>query len=172
MKTLALLSAIVVSLLPLASGAGQVQITTRVFTPPDSLKLPAQVRYLSKCEWQDTLRTLAMTKGTWFRMATNTPTPSGKTTRVDIPNPKPEGFWRRDAQPDFFIRSIDYTPKATPGGIELIGNFKLDPAAAPRDTSRSETVTAFKVHGRIPHGKVMTFGQGGHFFVLEPSKVE
>lgn len=171
MKTLALLSTILVSLMPLASGADQVKITTMVFKVADSVKLPTQVRIVSKSEWQKTLRTLASTKGTDLWVAPSARTTSGKTTQVILPDQKPASFRQRDAEPLFPIRSIEYTPKSTPGGIDLIGNFKPDPAAT-RDTSRSETVTTFKVHGHIPRGKVMTFGQGGHFFALEPSKAD
>jgi hypothetical protein len=171
MKTLALLSAIVVSLLPLYSGAGEVKITTMVFKAPDSVKLPGQVRVISKSEWQQTLRTLAQTKGTDLFVTPAARTPSGKTARVNLPSTKPGSFWRRDDAAAFPVSRIDYTPKETPGGIELTGNFQLNPAAA-HHLSRSETLTAAKVHGHIPRGKVMTFGLGGHLFVLEPSKVE
>lgn len=171
MKTLALLSAVVAPLLPLSSSADQVKITTMVFKAPDSVNLPAQVRVISKSEWQQTLRTLASTKGTDLWVTPSARTTSGKTIQMDLPDPKPASLSQRDDEPVFPISRIEYTPKETRGGIELIGNFKLKPGTT-RDKAASGTVTAAKVRGRIPHGKVMTFAIGGLFFALEPSKVE
>lgn len=171
MKTLALLSAIAAPLLPLSSSAEQVRISTLVFKPSASVELPTQVRIISKSEWQQTLRTLAQTKGTDLYVTPAARTSSGKTIRVNLPEQKTAGFWRSDDEPDIPVSSIEYTPKQSRGGIELIGNFKLMPGST-RGKGESGSVTACKVHGRIPKGKVMTFALGGHLFVVEPSTVE
>lgn len=171
MKTISLLAAIAAPLLPLSSSAEQVKISTLVFKTSASVELPTQVRIISKSEWQQTLRTLAQTKGTDLFVTPAAKTSSGKTIRVNLPEQKTAGFWQREDEPVLPVSSIEYTPKPIRGGIELIGNFKLKPGSI-RGKAAAGSVTACKVHGRIPKGNVMTFALGGHFFAVEPSTLE
>lgn len=171
MKNPSVFAAIVTILLPLCSGADEVRISTTVFQAPDSLNLPGQVRVISKSEWQQTLRTLAQKKGTYLWVAPAARTSSGKTARVNLPEKKPASFWRRDEEPVFPVSSFAYTPEETRGDVELRGVFQLNPGAV-RDKDRGESFRSVEVHGLIPEDKVLTFGLGGYFFMVEASPVE
>jgi|688.fasta_scaffold72382_1 hypothetical protein len=163
MKTLILFASILVFLSPLSIAADEVRISTTILTIPESVDLPPEVRTVSMGEWQGILRTLSQIKGVPLFTTPAATASSGKMTRVDIGRQESEGFWFLDPNPVFPIASIQYTPKSMRGGIELVGEFTMNRESM-RSSQPDEIITAAKVHGYIPDGKVLTFKIGQHLF--------
>jgi len=122
-------------------------------------------------EWRKIVGSMSLIKGVPLFITPAATTSSGKMTRLDIGSRASEGFWRRNQNPVSPVASIEYTPRVTRGGIELIGDFTMNRGSA-RDKNLTEFVTAGKVHGYIPHGKVLTFRIGEHLFGVMVSKAE
>jgi hypothetical protein len=171
MKAISLLSMMLVSLSPLCFAASEVRISTSVFTVPEGVDLPSQVRAVTMSEWQKIVRTLSLIKGVPLFGYPAATTSSGKMTRVDIRTEESGGWWQRDSNPVFPVTSIEYTPRATRGGIDLIGDYTMNRGSS-RSKKSSEIITASKVHCYIPHGKVLTFKIGEHLFGVTVSEVE
>jgi hypothetical protein len=171
MKAISILSMMLFSLSPLCFAASEVRISTSVFTVPEGVNLPSQVRVVTNSEWQKIVRTLSLIKGVPLFGYPAATTPSGKMTRVDIKTKESGGWWQRDSDLVFPVTSIKYTPRTTHGGVDLIGDYTMNRASS-RSTNSSEIITASKVHCYIPHGKVLTFKIGEHLFGVMASEVE
>ena len=160
-----------VSLSPLSFAASKVRISTSIFTVPEGVNLPSQVRAVTMSEWQQIVRNLALIKGVPLFGYPAATTSSGKMTRVDIRTEESGVRWQRDSNPVIPVTSIKYTPRATRSGIDLIGDYTMN-CASSRSKKTYEIITASRVHCYIPHGKVLTFKIGEHLFGVMVSEVE
>lgn len=168
MKAILFLATILVSLSPLARGAEAVRISTMILTVPEGVEFPAEVRTITRSEWQKMVGTLAQIKGVPLFSIPSGSLTSGVMTRVEVGNAAPRRFWQRDVNPIYPISSVEYTQTTRPGGFRLVGEFAMNRGANQR-MSHTEFIKSAKVHGDIPHGMVLTFMIGEHLFgVMEP----